>query len=119
MVVLYHYTDEQGAAGIYETGIIYKSGRHNRDAFLGEGVYLTRLSPQTSKQIIYQNNWDGRLPFPVIERHIREGRIDCVITVHIPDHDPQLRQATDGDRDIFIYMGDIDLRRFNHNFEKF
>jgi hypothetical protein len=120
MVVLYHYTNEQGANGISETGIIRMSERQNRDAFFGNGVYFTMLPPHISKQIIVQNNWDGRLPLRIVERYIRQGKIDFVITVHIPDDDPRLKQCDDREgRDIVVYLDDVDLRRFRHSIERF
>ena len=119
MVVLYHYTTEHGAAGIDEAKIIYKSDQDNRDAFWGNGVYFTMLPPHISKQIIVQNNWDGRLPLRIVERYIRQGKIDFVITVHIPDNDSRLKQCNDRDgRDIWVYLDDVDLRRFRHSIER-
>ena len=120
MVVLYHYTNEQAAIGIDQSKIIKKSERQNRDAFFGDGVYFTMLPPEISKAIIIRNNWDGRLPQRIVERYIRQGKIDYVITVDIPDRDPKLRECNvPGDRDVFVYLDDVDLRQFRHSIERF
>ena len=55
----YHYTDEKGAKGITESGVIKQSKGERGDALFGDGTYLTRVPPTESKCDIVANNWDN------------------------------------------------------------
>ena len=57
-MLLYHYTRKDGKDGIVEGGVIYQSTDHIKDCLLGEGVYLTSLSPSKhTKEEIAKNNY--------------------------------------------------------------
>ena len=56
-VTLYHYTDYASWQSIAQSKVIMKSTESFRDAFFGEGVYLTRLIPSNGKGVIAQNNF--------------------------------------------------------------
>ena len=52
---VYHYTNKEGADGIKASKRIKKSRRKIRDAFFGDGVYLTSLTPDKStKDLSYE-----------------------------------------------------------------
>ena len=117
-VTLYHYTTANGADGIVRNKRIKKSiemsGR--RDAAFGEGVYLTELTPDTAKQEIAANNYDGRRLDRTVAKFIRQGRIDYYIEVVLQANDPNLVQCYDQsqrlmamNRNVWLYRGDIDL----------
>lgn len=69
----YHYTDEKGAEGIKESGVIKKSSIDRGDAVFGDGTYLTRVPPTTSKYDIAVNNYDTRTEERVVERIVTSG----------------------------------------------
>ena len=44
--VYYHYTNDDGAKGILEDGVIKESDPADGDAIYGRGTYLNQMSPQ-------------------------------------------------------------------------
>ena len=57
-MLLYHYTTKDGKDGIAQGRVIYQSTDQIKDCLLGEGVYLTSLSPRShSKEDIARNNY--------------------------------------------------------------
>ena len=54
---LYHYTNESGKKGILKDGFIRISQSKERDAVLGDGVYMTELGPEYGKERILLNNY--------------------------------------------------------------
>lgn len=72
MVVFYHYTTPDSAIRIRRSGVIFKSKMQVRrgrrvDTTFGEGVYMTRVPPNTPKIQIALNNYDGRVTSPATE----------------------------------------------------
>jgi len=55
----YHYTDDAGAKGIEESGVIKESSPARGDAHFGGGVYLTTVPPSEDKCDIVANNYDS------------------------------------------------------------
>ena len=47
---MYHYTNKEGADGIKASKRIKKSRRKIRDAYFGDGVYFTSLTPDNSTE---------------------------------------------------------------------
>ena len=54
---MYHYTNESGKKGILKDGFIRISQSKERDAVLGDGVYMTELGPEYGKEKILLNNY--------------------------------------------------------------
>jgi hypothetical protein len=81
MPFFYHYTDKKGAEGIWASKIIKQSTGQKRDAYHGDGVYLTKMPPQHhSKVDIAMNNWTtGSLE--KAEKLVCKGRVDYVVEV--------------------------------------
>lgn len=52
----YHYTNRKGLDGIRSSKYIKPSTRQG-DMMLGQGVYITDLSPNNSKEMILKNNY--------------------------------------------------------------
>ena len=46
---------------------------------------------------------------------IKSGKLDWVVRVDI---DPSMMKEAAGDKDIWIYEGDVDLKKFNNAIEK-
>ena len=87
-IMLYHYTDREGAKGIASNRMIYKSSAP-KDAVYGDGTYLTDKSPiKHSKLQIAQANWDGAIQFA--DTVVDSGRTDFVFTVRIKRNSVQL-----------------------------
>jgi len=55
----YHYTDDAGAKGIKQTGVIKGSSRVRGDAAFGRGAYFTSFPPTEDKCDIVANNYDN------------------------------------------------------------
>jgi len=58
-ITLYHYADDEGAAGIKRDGKINMSTDTVSDATFGLGAYFTPLSPSKSRTAIVENNYDA------------------------------------------------------------
>jgi len=76
MSIYYHYTTPESARAILQSGVIKKSTkgakRRRDDALFGSGVYLTQISPTSSRTVIALNNYDGA-NLAAIERIIGTG----------------------------------------------
>ncbi len=118
MVVLYHYTNEEGAAAIKKSKKIRKSVGAGADAAFGDGTYFTSLSPRNAASMIYHNNWG--LPRSLVDA-VDRLRVEYFIKVSFPDDDPNLEQCkTRTNRDIWLYAGsDVNLKHFKHEIEEF
>ena len=55
----YHYTDDAGAKGIKESGVIKGSSPDRGDARFGRGPYFTTVPPSKDKCDIVENNYDN------------------------------------------------------------
>ena len=115
-ITLYHYTNGDGFRGIIRSKRIKRSLERGSDARFGEGVYLTELTPDTAKQVIAANNYDGRKLDRTVAKFIRQGRIDYYIEVVLRQDNPRLEQCFDEsqrlmamNRNVWLYHGDIDL----------
>ena len=69
----YHYTDKDGAEGIQESGVIKKSTRDRGDAAFGDGTYVTKVKPSSSKRDIVENNYDNRTNKSWVEDQVKSG----------------------------------------------
>ena len=117
-IVLYHYTTADGLNGIIRSRRINSSVQNSRRADVrhGEGVYLTELTPDTTKKVIAANNYDGRQLDRTVAKFISQGRIDYYIEVVLQQNDLRLEQCFDQNqrlmamnRNVWLYRGDIDL----------
>ena len=98
---LFHYTDYEGYRSIRRQKVILQSRQSLRDAILGSGVYLTKMSPwHYSKAQIAKNNW-----LDSSATH----KVAYVIIVTFSDDEPGLRRGSKDGRDIWVYKGDLDL----------
>ena len=99
----YHYTNEQGLQGIVQSGKIYPSRNTERDAVLGQGVYLTDRAPNTGKSRILQNNYG---PDP---GYHKQDRADYYIKIPA-DAVPTIKENSS--RGVYknAYSGPLDLR---------
>ena len=105
---LYHYTDERSLKRILKSGYIKASTDETLDCTYGKGVYLTSLDPwHYDKTTVAQNNYDGGW-----QTGIMAGKVDSFIRISIPSRDPKLRKVY-GDRDIYLYKGDLEWQNFN------
>jgi len=106
MPYLYHYTDDEGAQNIVRSGRIHASVglmAATDDAGFGNGVYLTKASPQThTKAEVAMNNW-VKTTAPFI------NKTKNYFVLKIPDSDVRDATETDEDRSIFIFGGRNDL----------
>ena len=101
---LYHYTSETGHKGIKDGEVIFQSDNFVSDCKYGKGVYLTSMNPQKTKKDIAMNNYDGAWKN-------RLADVDFYIEIEIPDGDINLKKVA-GQRDVFVYLKDIDLDYF-------
>jgi len=69
----YHYTDDAGAKGIAQSGVIKKSTRDRGDAAFGDGTYVTTMPPSRPKRDIIENNYDNRTNRGWVEQQVRAG----------------------------------------------
>jgi len=105
----YHYTDDEGAKSILRSGKILASLEfmQNGDAGFGNGVYLTKLEPETStKSEIALNNWMKTGP-PFIKK------TQNYFVIKIPDCD--VKDVSANGRKIFLLNGrnDLFLRKYS------
>jgi hypothetical protein len=116
MVVLYHYTNEEGAAAIESSKTIRKSvGAGGRDVRYGEGTYFTSLSPREHLSRVFHNNF-GVPRNKVNEQH--RLRVEYIIQVTFPSNDPRLKKCQTK-RDIWLYKdSDVDLNKFQYLISK-
>lgn len=65
--------------------------------------------------MIAKNNYDGS-DDELYKYFVRDGKIDYYIKFSLPDDDVMLEKCNAGDRDIYLYKGDLDLRNYKHSF---
>jgi hypothetical protein len=109
---LYHYTSEEGLRGIQRDGVIRSSSDTTRDAILGEGVYLTTLSPATEDTALVKNNWDGNKQF---QSSKQENVSHCI---QFSKKDLPSAQKSGGSRDVWVVPHAIDLKNVPHSVHK-
>jgi len=104
--VLYHYTDEDSASDIEDSGVIYKSSGRG-DASFGRGVYLTSIGMDTPAEDLAENNWDdATLPDDMID----QGRTDCAVKIRIKRRKvSKVMSVKNSGRDIYLYKGNLRL----------
>jgi len=105
----YHYTDDEGAKNIIRSGKILASLSFmaTDDAGYGNGVYLTKLKPQThTKAQIAMNNW-LKTSAPFLKR------TENYFVISIPDS--EIKDATSKGRDIFLFgrQNDLSLHKYH------
>jgi len=103
MTDYYHYTDDAGAQSIIRSTKILASLSFmtNGDTAFGNGVYLTKMDPETNtKDEIAKNNWNN-----TSAAFIEKTRYYFVIK--IPD--AKIKDATSNGREIFLYGRSSDL----------
>lgn len=93
-IKLYHYTDKQGKDAILQSRYIRMSDIRAGDAVLGNGVYLTSMSPfDHSKSSIAKNNWLDPS---------RTDKTEYVFEVKVSPSNLQKNDADD--RDIYVFQ---------------
>ena len=81
----WHYTSEEGARGIKQTGRIEPSHTGQGDAAFGDGVYATAMNPREySKSEIAKNNYDDSPSFWQAQQ--ASGKTDYAVKVRVPNH---------------------------------
>ena len=100
---LYHYTSDEGLAGIKCEGIIRSSTDTTRDAVLGKGVYLTSLPPSTKDSKLLKNNWDSS------KKSYSTKQDNLTHYVEFEKKDLPCAQKAEGCRDVWMVPHDIDL----------
>ena len=117
-ITLYHYTTEKGKNGIVLNNTIKKSviKKSGSDTKHGEGVYLTELTPDTTKTEIAANNYDGRNLPKTVTKFIKSGRIDYYIEITLNANTTNLEQCFDQtqrlmamNRNVWLYKDDLKL----------
>lgn len=92
-IKLYHYTDKQGKNAILQSRYIKMSDDRAGDAILGDGVYLTSMSPfDHSRESIVMNNWLDPS---------KTAKTEYVFEVKVSPSNLQKNEA--GDRDIYVF----------------
>ena len=114
--ILYHYTTKKGKDGIVANNKINKSieKKGKSDVRHGEGVYLTELTPDTAKEEIAKNNYDGKKLDKVVAKFIKNGNIDYYIEVKLKqDKKSNLKKCDDTTklliamkRNVWLYEND-------------
>ena len=108
MRYLYHYTDEISLTRILKSGFIKASTDETLDCTYGKGVYLTSLDPSYyDKRTVAENNYDGGW-----QTGIMAGKVNSFIGISIPSSDRKLQEVY-GDRDIYLYKGDLHWPNFH------
>ena len=115
---IYHYTDEKGLLDILTSGVIKATELKGRDAFHGEGVYLTGLAPDRGENAILINNYDRKGWGSYLFRF--RFRADCYVKFEVAELKGILRKRRPGDgkdrlnRDIWLFPGSIELKYYPH-----
>ena len=101
---LYHYTDENAAASIESSKLIYQSTDTIRDAVWGQGTYFTDMAPNnhTAQEIAY-NNWRSSLTRSI------QKKIEYCIQVKFDRSN--IEDCSGNGRRIFVYRGNVNLNR--------
>lgn len=100
---LYHYTNDESARKIEQSGRIRASAGPG-DCALGEGVYMTAKPPRTSSSSLLQNNYDGAGSAgkaDLVEAYVR---VDADLVRHSGGRGKQ-----ELGRNVFVVPGDVDL----------
>ncbi len=123
MSTFYHYTTGYGADGIGSSRVIRKTSISHRDAFLGQGVYLTSMPPwlatafyfrrvflkvyllfRLGKRAIAMNNYDGQT-VRKLERVVRAIKVTLNREKLISGQGHWKFRG----RDVYLYRGDLHL----------
>lgn len=105
---LYHYTNQESLAKIKRSKYIRQSKNFERDCVYGDGVYLTSLNPKDwDKADLAKNNYGGGW-----KKRLEDGRLDCYVEIEIPFSNLSLERCEAGDRDVYLYQGNLDLSQF-------
>ena len=97
---LYHYTDAPGLAGIVSSGKILQT-----QGVTGTGVFLTRLLPANSTDLIARNNYNNAYQYKL-------DKVTCYVRILLPVHELQFDSLAQG-RDIFWIAGkDVELDQY-------
>ena len=116
MQILFHYTDKHSYKLIKKSGKIKKSEDINTDAILGEGVYLTSLTPEEGKVDIARNNYDGGSGFQLALSQLEKGKVDYYFVFLMPDEEV----ISGTKRDVWLYPDeDLILDEFVTFYGKF
>ena len=105
-ITLYHYTSNEGAKKIVESGYIQQSiiNQNGTDVVYGEGVYMTSLDTTNTPVNIAENNYDaGYLPA------LEQGKIEKAIKITIARSKVE-ECATNSKRIVFRHPGNLYLK---------
>ena len=102
----YHYTDKDSANEIISSGRIMQSTDTRNDAVFGQGTYMTRIPPDTSKSAIAMNNYDGQRGYHF--QKVNAGKTDVAIELKLPI--AKVQNCSGDGRDIHRYPGNVDFR---------
>ena len=103
----YHYTSAESADKIDESKVIKGSTKKVRDAFYGDGVYLTdkKAEEYTRTQIAKNNYGKGDDSYKKLEKYVE---------VSLPKNEVE-KCDTGSRRQVYLYRGDLDLNKYDHS----
>ena len=103
----YHYTSAESADKIDESKLIKGSSKKVRDAFYGDGVYLTdkKAEDHTRTQIAKNNYGKGDDSYKKLEKYVE---------VSLPKNEVE-KCDTGGGREVYLYRGDLNLNKYDHS----
>ena len=106
---LYHYTNERDFKNILDEKILRMSPSGPNGRY-GTGVYLTSLTPDNGTDKIKKNNYDGLYKKPLYANKTEE----CYLKFYKKDLDDVQCIQTKGDRDVWLYSREINLRNLSY-----
>ena len=103
----FHYTSAESADKIDESKVIRGSRKTVRDAFYGDGVYLTDMKAEdhTRTQIAKNNYGKG---------DDSNNKLEKYVEVSLPKDEVE-KCDTDKSRQVYLYRGDLDLSKYDHS----
>ena len=108
--IYYHYTTQSGAEAIGKDKVIQESTNKAKDCAAGVGCYFTTMDPETyTKEEIAKDSWGD-----MAQEALNEGKMEWVIKVY--DLTPVI--CFGRRKGVFIYKGDVDLKKFRHTIVK-
>ncbi|KXJ27911.1 uncharacterized protein LOC110232929 [Exaiptasia diaphana] len=104
---LYHYTDEEGAEGIQNSGVIKESRSERGDAAFGSGVYLNDLPPSTPDNELLVNNYDSA------PKETDANNVSHVVEIKVPQDKMQNFESQSSSRVVYKHPGDLHLKDYD------
>ena len=103
----FHYTSAESADKIDESKVIRGSKNKVRDAFYGDGVYLTDKKAEDYTRTQIANNNYGK-------RDDSYKKLEKYVEVSLPKNEVE-KCDTGNSRQVYLYRGDLDLSKYDHS----